>query len=232
MRVDPSPTGFRPTASRASLLPFADRREAGRLLAERLVPFAATHPIVLGIPRGGVPVAAEVAHTLHAGLDVIVARKLGAPFSEELAIGATTASGGRWLNEHLIRQLGVSSAYVERVTTEQMREAARREHLFRDGLPPPTLAGRTVILVDDGLATGATMRAAARAVRREAPASLVIAVPVGARETCEELREEADDVVCVAMPEPFHAVGMHYRNFGQTSDEEVVQLLRESAVRS
>lgn len=232
MRHDPAPTALWPVASRASLLPFADRRDAGRTLAERLRPFAPAHPIVLGIPRGGVPVAAEVARALRADLDVIVARKLGAPFSEELAIGATTANGGRWLNEPLIHHLGVSVQYIERVTAEQMQEATRREHLFRDGRPPLSLVGRTVILVDDGLATGATMRAAARSARGQAPAKLIIAVPVGARETCEDLRDEADEVVCLAMPEPFYAVGMHYRDFGQTPDDEVVHLLHEAAVTS
>lgn len=230
MRLDPSPTRVWPAMTHAGQLPFADRRDAGRALAERLASLATTHPIVLGIPRGGVPVAAEIARALHADLDVLVARKLGAPSSEELAIGATTADGGRWLNGALIRQLGVSATYLERITAEQMREATRREHLFREGRPPLALAGRTVILVDDGLATGATMRAAARSVRGHAPAKLVVAVPVGARETCEDLRAEADEVICLAMPEPFYAVGMHYRDFGQTSDAEVVELLRGAGV--
>ncbi|HEU5173941.1 MAG TPA: phosphoribosyltransferase [Gemmatimonadaceae bacterium] len=210
-------------------LPFDDRRDAGRRLAARLDRFRDRNAIVLGIPRGGVPVAAEVARALNAELDVIVARKLGAPHNPELAIGAATANGGRWLNDEIVHQLHVSPAYIAEVTTREMAEAHRREHLFRAGRKPPVLAGRTVILVDDGLATGATMRASARSVRTHDPERLVIAVPVGAPETCDELRNEADEVVCLAEPTPFYAVGLHYRDFGQTEDDEVVRLLQERA---
>lgn len=207
------------------LLPFRDRVDAGRRLAQKLLPLKEEHPLVLGIPRGGVPVASEVAHALDAELDVIVARKLGAPMQPELAIGAVTSDGGLYLDPALVREIGVSAAYLERVRTDEIAEARRRELLFRGGEPPLPIAGRTVILVDDGLATGATMRAAARSVRAARPAKLVIAVPVGATETCKALEGEADEVVCLAQPWPFHAVGLHYADFGQTTDEEVVQLL-------
>lgn len=212
-------------------LPFADRREAGQRLAAALDQFRGQGAIVLGIPRGGVPVAAEVARALNAELDVIVARKLGSPHNPELAIGAATANGGRWLNDDIIRQLQVSPAYIAEITTREMAEAHRREHLFRGGREAPTLTGRTVILVDDGFATGATMRASARSVRTHDPARLVIAVPVGAPETCEELQGEADEVVCLATPSPFYAVGLFYRDFGQTEDEEVTRLLQEGGRR-
>jgi putative phosphoribosyl transferase len=208
-------------------LPFHDRRDAGRRLAARLAPHAGPGTIVLGIPRGGVPVAAEVARALGAELDVVVARKLGAPHNPELAIGAATADGGRWLNEELLGMLGVSPGYLERVTLEEMAEARRREARFRGGRAAPPLAGRIVILVDDGLATGATMRAAARSVRARGPGRLLVAVPVGAADTVEALRDECDEVVCLACPDPFYAVGLHYVDFGQTSDEEVEMLLRQ-----
>lgn len=207
-------------------LPFRDRVDAGQRLGAALGALRQSGPLVLGIPRGGVPVAAEVARALGAELDVIVARKLGSPYQPELAMGAATANGGRYLNDELIAALRVPASYVEQVTASEMAEARRREERFRGGRGPLAVAGRVVLLVDDGLATGATMRAAARSVRSRGPARLVIAVPVGAAESCDSLAAEADEVVCLATPEPFVAVGLHYADFGQTSDEEVQELLR------
>ena len=210
---------------------FADRIDAGRVLAERLGAYRGKDALVLGIPRGGVPVAAEVARRLEADLDVVVARKLGAPEQPELAIGAVTANGGQFLNEEIVRGLGVTDAYLECVKEEQMAEARRREARFRGGRPTEPVQDRVVILVDDGLATGATMRAAVRSVRKHRPALLVVAVPVGSREACAALREEADEFVCPSVPEPFGAVGYFYRDFQPTEDVEVQNLLREFARR-
>jgi len=208
---------------------FLDRRDAGRALAAALERFRGKDVLVLGLPRGGVPVAAEVARALDGDLDVVVARKLGSPGSAELAIGAITADGQRVLNEDVIRDQRVSEAYIEAVSAVQQAEARRRETAFRGGRPAPRIAGRIVILVDDGLATGATMRAAVRAVRRQAPARLVVAVPVGAPAACEMLRSEADEVVALGEPEYFGAVGTFYRDFRQTEDDEVLHLLEEHA---
>jgi predicted phosphoribosyltransferase len=184
---------------------------------------------VLGLPRGGVPVAAAVARALDAELDVVVSRKLGAPISAELAIGAVTANGGRFLNDDVIRMLNVSEAYLEAVTATQQAEARRRETLFRGSRPAPVIAARTVILVDDGVATGATMRAAVRSVRRQQPKRLVVAVPVGAPETCAALRAEVDELVCLHEPESFGAVAYYYEDFSQTQDSDVQALLEEFA---
>lgn len=208
---------------------FRDRVDAGVQLAAALERYRGQDVLVLGIPRGGVVVAAEVARRLGAALDVIVARKLGAPISRELAIGAVTADGERYLNEDILRELRVTERYLQSVTEEEQAEAQRREERFRAGRPPARVAGRTVILIDDGLATGATMRAAVRSVRRQGPARLVVAVPVGARETCEELRAEADEVVCLYQPEPFWAVGAHYQHFEPVDDATVQELLRSFA---
>jgi predicted phosphoribosyltransferase len=204
---------------------FSDRVDAGRQLAQRLEEYRGPNTLVLGIPRGGVPVAAEVARYLDADLDVLVARKLGAPGAPELAIGAVTANGGIFLNDDLLRELHVSATYLDAVVAAERAEAHRREERFRGTRAKAAIAGRTVILVDDGLATGATMRAAVRSVRRGDPGRLIVAVPVGAPETCAILRSEADDVVCLQQPEPFFAVGLHYRRFDQTTDDEVQQLL-------
>ena len=206
---------------------FRDRVDAGRRLAERLEGFRVTSPVVFAIPRGGVPVGAEIASRLGAELDVVVARKLGAPFHPELAIGAVTADGERFQNQDILLELQVSDAYLARVTQEQSEEARRREARFRQGQPPADVKGRTALLVDDGLATGATMRAAARSLRKRAPGRLVIAVPVGSREACVALREDADEVVCLAEPEPFLAIGLHYADFEQVEDTEVLRLLEQ-----
>jgi putative phosphoribosyl transferase len=204
---------------------FRDRLDAGRQLAERLAAYRGRSPAVFAIPRGGVPVGAEIARGLGGVLDVVVARKLGAPLHAEFAIGAVTADGGRFLDQDILHQLRVSDAYLSRVTKEQSEEARRREQQFRGGLPPIAVKGRVALLVDDGLATGATMRAAARSLHRRAPDRLVVAVPVGSREGCAALREEADEVVCLAKPDPFYAVGLCYENFEQVEDAEVLWLL-------
>ena len=206
---------------------FQDRIDAGRVLAERLGTYRGKDVLVLGIPRGGMPVAAEVARRLEGELDVLVARKLGAPGQPELAIGAVTANGGEFVNEEMVGYLGVSEAYLQRVKQEQMAEARRREALFRGDRPAERIRDRVVILVDDGLATGATMRAAVRSVRKHRPALLVVAVPVGSREACAALRGEADEVVCPRIPEFFGAVGYFYENFEPTEDSEVETILRE-----
>ena len=206
---------------------FQDRRDAGQQLAERLEPYRQARPVVFAIPRGGVPVGAEVARGLNAELDVVVARKLGAPFQAELALGAVTSDGERFLNDEIISQLGVDDAYLDQVTREQGDEARRREQRFRGGRPPAAVEGRTVLLVDDGLATGATMRVAARSLRKRAPGRLVVAVPVGSQEACAALREDADDVICLAQPEPFYAIGLHYQSFEQVDDAEVIALLQQ-----
>ena len=205
---------------------FRDREDAGTRLAQRLAAHREANTLVLGIPRGGVPVAAAVARALGAELDVLVARKLGAPISPELAIGAVTADGQRFLNESIVRDIGVSSAYLERVTREELAEAARREARFRGGAPPASVAGRTVILVDDGLATGATMVAALHSVRARKPAKLVCAVPVASREALGKVAPYADEVVCLESPADFHAVGQFYEDFPQVGDHEVAQILR------
>lgn len=210
---------------------FRDRAEGGARLARLLEAYRGQDVLVLAIPRGGVPVAAEVARHLDAELDVMVARKLGAPGAPELAIGAVTANGGRYLNTGLIRDLGVSDAYLDVVTAEQMEEARRREERLRGAFPRARVQGRVVILVDDGLATGATMRAAVRAVQRQQPARVIVAVPVGAHETCEALRNEVDDVVCVYELDPFWAVGLYYEHFEPTEDAVVEEILRESRAR-
>ena len=206
---------------------FANRGEAGARLARALLEYRGARPLVLGIPRGGVPVAAEVARALDGDLDVIVARKLGSPVSPELAVGAVTSDGARYLNQEAIDMLEVSPEYLESVTREQVAEAQAREQRFRAGRPPLAVEGRVVIVVDDGLATGSTMIAAVRSVRARKPAKLGIAVPVAPRETVAAMRAESDDVVCPETPEPFIAVGIHYQDFSQTEDEEVQRIMGE-----
>jgi len=205
---------------------FRDRRHAGRVLAQVLAGYANRSDVfVLALPRGGVPVAYEVADVLHAPLDVLVVRKLGVPGHEEYAMGALASGGVRVLNDEVVQRLGISDAAVDAVTRHEQRELERRERLYRGGRPLPDMRGRTVILVDDGLATGSTMLAAVRALRAQQPARIVVAVPTAAAETCVQLRSEADEVVCATTPEPFGAVGMWYDDFSQTSDEEVRELL-------
>jgi putative phosphoribosyl transferase len=205
-------------------LPYEDRREAGRLLAERLERYrGAADLLVLALPRGGVAVAFEVAHALHAALDVFVVRKLGYPGHEEYAMGAIASGGVRVMN--IEPGLAVPDDAVANVVRREEAELARREQLYRGERPPLALGGRTVIVVDDGLATGSTMRAAVAAIRQQRPARLVAAVPLGAAETCESLRREVDELVCPAMPQPFRAVGLWYRDFPQTGDDEVRELL-------
>ena len=208
---------------------FIDRRHAGRVLASRLTKYAGRDDvIVLALPRGGVPVAYEVASALGARMDVFLVRKLGTPGHRELAMGAIATGDVRVLNEDVVRGYGISEAAIERVVSEEQEELARRERAYRDDRQAPDLANRVVILVDDGLATGSTMRAAAHAVRVHRPARVIIAVPVGASQTCAELAATADEVICANTPEPFSAVGQWYLNFDQTDDDEVRDLLRKS----
>jgi putative phosphoribosyl transferase len=205
---------------------FADRSHAGRFLARRLVAYAQRPDVrVLGLPRGGVPVAFEVARALGAPLDVFVVRKLGVPGHEELAFGAIASGGARVLNEEIVRMLPLSWQTIERVSREEERELARRERLYRGSRPAPRLGGRTAILVDDGLATGSSMRVAVEALRSGSPAAIVVAVPIAPPSTCAELAREVDDIVCALTPEPFIAVGAWYEDFSQTTDEEVRELL-------
>ena len=209
---------------------FADRAEAGQLLAEKLLDYAGRDDvIVLGLPRGGVPVAFEVAQRLGAPLDVFIVRKLGVPGFEELALGAIASGGVRVLNQDVARSLPNVEEALQSVTARETAELERREQSYRDGRAAPELRGRTVILVDDGLATGATMRAAVEALRRRDVARIVVAAPVGAPETCRELQDEVDEIVCAMAPEYFQAVGQYYENFSQTSDEEVRELLARAA---
>lgn len=205
-------------------MPFLDRADAGRKLAGALERFRSRNPVVLALPRGGVPVGLEVARALGAPLDVIDARKLGAPGHEELAVGAI-APGAVYVDRLLVRRLGVSAAYLEQITTAEGRELERRERLYRSGRAPLDVEGRVVILVDDGLATGATARAAVASLRQRRPAQVILAVPVGALETVARLREVADDVVCLETPPDFRAVSLAYGDFSPTSDAEVVSCL-------
>lgn len=208
---------------------FRDRIDAGRQLASHLGRYAdRTDVLVLGLPRGGVPVAFEVARALSAPLDVFVVRKLGLPHHEELAMGAIAMGGARVLDRALIEQLGVSDAEVEQVTRQEEAELDRRQKQYRGDRPLPDIAGRTVILVDDGLATGSSMRVAVAALREEHPGKIVVAVPTAPAETCEMLRAAADEVVSALTPDPFYAVGLWYRDFSQTSDEEVHDLLERA----
>ncbi len=209
---------------------FHDRVEAGRLLASELPQYAGRSDVlVLALPRGGVPVGYEVARALDAPLDVFVVRKLGVPGQPELAMGAIASGGIRVLNDEVVEMLGISSRAIEAVAVREQQELQRREQLYRGDRPAPELAGRVVILVDDGVATGSTMRAAVQALRKARASRTVVAVPVGAPETCRTLASEADEVVCTRMPEWFSAVGLWYEDFAQTSDEEVRDLLERAA---
>ena len=205
---------------------FHDRTDAGRQLAERLSGYANRNDVVaLGLPRGGVPVAYQVASRLAVPLDVFLVRKLGVPGHVELAMGAIAPGGIEVLNHGLIADLGISPATVAGIAAAERIELERRDRVFRGGRPFPELAGKTVIVIDDGLATGATMEAAVTALRRMNPAEIVVAVPVGARETCDRFARLADHVVCLATPASFDAVGLWYEDFSQTTDDEVKELL-------
>lgn len=206
---------------------FRDRSQAGWLLARRLQRYAGRNDvIVLALPRGGVPVAYQIASALKAPLDVFVVRKLGVPGEEELAMGAIASGGVRVLSRELIEELGLTDEDVERVTQRELAELRRRERVFRGERPFPDLAGRVVILVDDGIATGATMRAAIRAVRAHRPAWVSVAVPVGAPQALEALQDEADEIVCLLTPELLMGIGAWYQDFGQLSDAEVMAYLQ------
>jgi putative phosphoribosyl transferase len=211
---------------------FQDRVEAGQVLARHLSAFAfGVDTLVLALPRGGVPVAFQIAQALPAELDIILVRKIGVPGEDELAMGAIARGGTRVLNQCLIKYLAISPAEVERVTEREQREIERREQLYRDGRAALSIKGCSTILVDDGLATGASMAAAAQAVHAKQPRRVVVAVPVASREACDEFRRQVDDVICAATPEPFYSVGAWYEDFPQTSDAEVCELLERASHR-
>lgn len=211
---------------------FQNRSEAGRRLAAQLKSYSnQADVIVLGLPRGGVPVAYRVADALNAPLDVYLVRKLGVPGHEEMAMGAIAADGVRYLNFDLINQLEISTQAIKRVVDAEQRELARREAAYRHGRPPLDLADRTVLIVDDGLATGATMTAAVQSVQRQSPKRVVVAVPVASPEICSQLAAEVSQVVCTETPQPFYAVGLWYEQFDQTTDEEVKELLYKARVK-
>jgi putative phosphoribosyl transferase len=221
------------TINSGSNRPFADRREAGKELATKLRAYRGRQDVVvLALPRGGVPVAFEIAEALDAALDIFVVRKLGMPGHPEFAIGAIASGGVRVLSEDVIRWYGIPEGQIEVVAQQELTELQRREREYRQGRPLTDLHRRIVILVDDGLATGSTMRAAVQAVRAHSPARVVVAVPVGAPSTCEEFADITDETVCARTPEPFSAVGLWYRDFSQTTDNEVRALLQEQAQRT
>jgi len=209
---------------------FHDRVEAGAALAKRLWASRGSDALVLGIPRGGVAVAAELARALDLELDIVVARKLGAPGSPELAIGAVTADGGCFLNRDIVAQLGVTDAHLRSIHEVEMAEARRRETALRQNRARARIRDRIVFLVDDGLATGATMRAAVRAVRAGGPSRVIVAVPVGSRDACADLAAEADEVICLHQPGGFGAVGYYYRHFEPVEDDQVRHLLEGARV--
>jgi predicted phosphoribosyltransferase len=214
------------SAGTEQVMRFLDRADAGRQLAERLTVYAGrSDVVVLALPRGGVPVAYEVARELRAPLDVFLVRKLGVPGHPELAMGAIAEGGVEVLSDDLIHELGIPQKIVQQVAVRERMELDRRDALYRGGRSLPAVRGRVVILVDDGLATGSTVQAAVTALRRMGPARIVVAVPVGARETCERLRRLADAVICLITPEPFQAVGLWYEEFTQTTDDEAKRLL-------
>jgi putative phosphoribosyl transferase len=209
---------------------YRNRTEAGRILANKLMAYAnRTDVLILALPRGGVPVAFEAARALDAPLDVFMVRKLGVPGQEELAMGATASGGVLVLNQDVVSDMNIPGEVIEAVAADEQRELDRREHLYRGDHPPPDVHGRAVILIDDGLATGSTMHAAARALRSQNPAAIVVAVPVASEEACNELRTEVDEVICAYTPEPFYSVGSWYEDFSQTSDGEVRELLARAA---
>ena len=212
--------------SMAVRLPLEDRIQAGRLLAQALQHYAGRDDtLVLALPRGGVPVAFEIVQVIHAPLDLMLVRKLGTPGQEELAMGAIAPGGVRLLNADIVAQLGIADEAIEEVAARERAELERRQRAYRGDRPEPEVRGRCVILVDDGLATGATMRTAIKALRQRQPKRIVVAVPVAPRETIATLRGEADEVICLATPAPFWAIGGWYQRFPQTSDAEVKALL-------
>jgi predicted phosphoribosyltransferase len=212
--------------------PFSNRHEAGEALAKRLMDYKdRPEVIVLALPRGGVPVAFAVPQALNAPLDVFVVRKLGVPGHEELAMGAIASGGVRVLNPEVLSRLRIDTWHVDAIAKEESQELDRREREYRGERPMPDLHGKTVILIDDGLATGATMRAAAKALHHLGPAKIVVAVPAAASETCDEFRAEVDEIICAITPEPFYSVGSWYKDFSQTSDEEVHELLARASAR-
>jgi predicted phosphoribosyltransferase len=209
---------------------FNDRTDAGRRLAKRLSEYANRPDVlILALPRGGVPVAFEVAKALNVKMDVFIVRKLGVPGNEELAMGAIASDNIRVLNEDIVRSFQIPQRVIDEVAADELRELERREHLYRGNRPKPNISGSTVILIDDGLATGATMRAAVAAVKTKNPAKVVIAVPTAAPDTCSAFGKEVDEVICVATPEPFYGVGAWYEDFSQTTDKEVCDLLDRAA---
>jgi predicted phosphoribosyltransferase len=208
---------------------YSDRREAGRVLASKLMKYNdRPDVIVLGLPRGGVPVAYEVASALNAPLDIFLVRKLGVPGHEELAMGAIATGGVRVINDEVFEYLRIPDSVIDAITAEELTELRRRERTYRGDRPEPDVKGKTVILVDDGLATGSTIRAAAQALRQQGPDKIVVAVPVSAPQTCDEYRIGVDEIVCAVTPEPFLGVGRWYDDFSQTSDEEVHELLERA----
>lgn len=209
---------------------FSNRSEAGRLLARRVQAMGLADPVVLALPRGGVPVAVEVARALGAPLDLLLVRKIGAPQQPELAVGAVGEGGELFVDRHLMDLTGATDEYVARQSREQLAEIARRRTAYLGGRAPLPLAGRTAVVVDDGIATGATVHAALKALRRRGPASVVLAVPVASREAVAALSADVDELVCLAQPALFRAVGEHYADFDQVSDGEVEQLMRMAAV--
>jgi len=209
---------------------FLDRTDAGQVLARGLQQYKNQPDVlILGLPRGGVPVAYEVARELNAPLDVFIVRKLGVPGHEELGMGAIATGGVRILHEGILRELGISEQTIDAVSERERAELERRERLYRSDRPAPTIKGRTVVIIDDGSATGSTMKAAIQAVRQQDPRRLIVAVPTAPSETCEQLKESADEVVCALTPEPFVAVGSSYADFSQTTDEEVRELIASAA---
>ena len=208
---------------------FKDRVDAGRKLAARLTRYANRGDVlVLALPRGGVPVAYEVAKELKAPLDVFLVRKLGVPGHEELAMGAIASGGIRVVNEELVHYLGIPDEVIDAIAAVEQQELERRAEAYRDDRPPPDIKDHVVILIDDGLATGSTMRAAAASLRLQKPRRIVVAVPVSSPETCDEFRSEVDEIVCALTPEHFQGVGLWYKDFSQTSDEEVRELLKRA----
>jgi putative phosphoribosyl transferase len=209
----------------------SDRRSAGAALAQRLVDRELRDPVVLAMPRGGVPVGVEIAKALNAPLDLVLVRKIGVPYQPELAAAAVVDGTEPEIvvNDEVVRLAGITRDYIDEQAKEELAEIERRRHLYLEGRPRVPLENRTLILVDDGIATGASIRAAIAALRRKNPLRLILAIPVAPVDTVEILRSQVDEVVCLEMPEPFYAIGMHYEDFHQVPDEEVIQLMNEAA---